>query len=50
MEAKRSTGSLGLISMHERVRLVGGEIAVKSQPGEGTCIEVRVPLTKGTTT
>jgi len=50
MEAKQSTGSLGLVSMHERVRLVGGEIAVKSQPGEGTCVEVRVPLTKVATT
>ena len=44
MEAERTTGSLGLVSMHERVRLVGGEIAVKSQPAEGTCVEVRVPF------
>ena len=49
MGAERTTGSLGLVSMHERVRLVFGEIVVKSQPGEGTCVEVRVPLTKGTT-
>ena len=50
MEAEQGNGSLGLVSMHERVRLVGGEITVKSQPGEGTCIEVNVPLTTKRTT
>ncbi len=36
--------SLGLISMHERVRLVRGHIAVESYKGEGTRITVHVPL------
>ena len=44
--AERTTGSLGLVSMHERVRLVQGEIAVNSQPGKGTRLEVRVPLAR----
>jgi PAS domain S-box-containing protein len=48
MGTGRATGSLGLVSMHERVRLVQGEIAVQSQPGEGTRVEVRVPLPKET--
>ena len=35
---------LGLASMEERVRLVGGEIVISSSPGHGTTIQVRVPL------
>lgn len=34
-------GSLGLTSMRERVRLVGGQISVESRKGEGTRITVR---------
>lgn len=46
-EAKLAAG-LGLISMRERVHLAGGDFKISSQPGEGTCIAARVPLT-GTT-
>jgi signal transduction histidine kinase len=35
---------LGLASMEERVRLVNGEILISSSPGQGTTIQVRVPL------
>ena len=35
---------LGLVSMQERVKLVQGSISVDSVPGEGTVIDVRVPL------
>ncbi|MCO6456692.1 MAG: GAF domain-containing sensor histidine kinase [Pirellulaceae bacterium] len=35
---------LGLSSMAERVKLVQGKLAVRSAPGEGTTIEVRLPL------
>jgi signal transduction histidine kinase len=35
---------LGLISMRERLRLVGGHLSVESQPSHGTRIRVRVPL------
>jgi PAS domain S-box-containing protein len=37
--------SLGLLGMQERVRLVGGEIDIESEPGQGTEIRVRLPLT-----
>jgi signal transduction histidine kinase len=43
VEAERAAGSLGLVGMQERVALVQGEIAVKSKPGAGTRVEVRVP-------
>jgi PAS domain S-box-containing protein len=35
---------LGLISMRERLQLVKGDFLVKSKPGQGTTIRVRVPL------
>ena len=38
---------LGLISMRERARLIQGEIIVKSQPGQGTTIEIKAPLKEG---
>jgi len=41
---KKSTG-LGLTSMQERLRLVGGELSINSQPRLGTTIHARVPFT-----
>jgi len=38
---------LGLISIKERLRLVGGKISIRSQPHKGTQIEVLIPLTLG---
>ncbi len=35
---------LGLISMRERMRMVHGEFAVRSEPGHGTTVTCRVPL------
>lgn len=40
-------GSLGLVSMRERVRLVRGQISVESRKGEGTWIKVQVPWVDG---
>ncbi len=37
---------LGLISMEERVRHVGGTFTVKTEPGRGTRIDVEIPLSK----
>lgn len=42
-------GGLGLISMRERMRLVGGELLIHSKPGGGTQIEARIPLVHETT-
>ncbi|MBV9779151.1 MAG: PAS domain S-box protein [Acidobacteriaceae bacterium] len=38
--------TLGLISMEERARLVGGTLELRSVPGEGTTLEVVVPVAK----
>jgi PAS domain S-box-containing protein len=35
---------LGLISMRERLRLVNGELSIRSAPGRGTIVLARVPL------
>ena len=35
-------GKLGLIGMHERVRLLDGSFSVKSQVGKGTTVAVAV--------
>jgi signal transduction histidine kinase len=35
---------LGLIGMRARARSAGGDVAVRSRPGQGALIEVRVPL------
>jgi signal transduction histidine kinase len=43
-ESARMNNGLGFISMGERVRLVGGEISIRSQPSRGTQIDVWVPL------
>jgi signal transduction histidine kinase len=35
--------SLGLLGMHERATLWGGDLAIQGRPGEGTTIRVRIP-------
>ena len=37
---------LGLDSMKERAYLIGGDFSLESQPGQGTVIEVLVPLSR----
>ncbi|MGC5699666.1 PAS domain S-box protein [Pseudomonas sp. NFXW11] len=36
--------SFGLVGMRERVLIMGGHLSLHSEPGEGTCLSVRVPL------
>ena len=43
-QAVEARASLGIVSMRERVRMVRGQISVQSHAGEGTRIEVRVPI------
>jgi two-component system, chemotaxis family, CheB/CheR fusion protein len=38
------TRGLGLISMEERARLVGGSFRISSALNEGTTVQVQVPL------
>jgi signal transduction histidine kinase len=38
---------VGLVSMRERVRHVGGELTLTAKPGQGTRVQVRVPLALG---
>ena len=38
---------IGLASMQERARLVGGQLTVQSQVGAGTTISLRIPLLEG---
>ena len=39
-----SDNALGLRGIRERVRLLGGSVAIDSQPGKGTCVSVELPI------
>ncbi|HEV3331533.1 MAG TPA: ATP-binding protein [Bryobacteraceae bacterium] len=39
---------MGMIGMRARARSAGGDVSVKSRPGEGVLVEVRAPLLAGT--
>ena len=39
---------IGLVGMRERVEGLGGKIELRSRPGEGTKVTVRVPVGGGT--
>jgi PAS domain S-box-containing protein len=43
--AKADTGGLGLTSMEERARMLGGSFDISSQPGKGTTITACIPWT-----
>ena len=45
-ESASPRNGLGIISMKERVLLVQGEFSIHSQPGQGTTVEIFVPLSK----
>ena len=38
--------SFGLIGIRERVLAWGGEVQLRSQPGEGTTLSISIPLEK----
>ena len=38
--------TLGLVGMQERAQLVGGTLEVRSVPGEGTSVQMEVPITE----
>ena len=37
-------GSVGLLSMQERLRILGGEVSVQSTPGTETVVRIQIPL------
>ena len=41
---KGKEGSFGLASIRERALMLGGECHLRARPGEGTTIEVRIPM------
>ena len=43
LQSAKGKGGLGLANMQERVRLVSGEISIRSEPGRGSKIVVEVP-------
>jgi signal transduction histidine kinase len=49
-EATMAKHGLGLISMRERISLIGGTITIKSKPHHGAVIQVRVPIQEATVT
>jgi len=44
VEGARLAAGLGLISMRERIHLIGGKFEIWSSPGQGTKITVRAPM------
>lgn len=42
--AARRVGAFGLMGMRERALMLGGEVDIRSAPGEGTSVRVRLPL------
>lgn len=43
-EAGRTTGGFGLIGISERAQLLGGDLVIQSAPGQGTTLNIRIPL------
>ncbi len=46
-EGRRGSPGLGLIGIEERVRELGGSLAIESQEGKGTLLQISVPLAAG---
>ena len=44
----KSSRRLGLLGMQERISLANGSMTVESEPGRGTSVIVRIPLSKET--
>ena len=42
--APRKQGSYGMVGLRERAYLLGGDIHIESAPGQGTLVEMRIPV------
>ncbi len=45
-DTKARSEGFGLLGMHERVALLGGELEVSSTPGKGTAVRARLPAAR----
>jgi signal transduction histidine kinase/ligand-binding sensor domain-containing protein len=45
-QATRQSRGLGLTSITERVRMLGGTLTIESAPGEGTALNIQIPLSR----
>jgi signal transduction histidine kinase len=43
-QAPRSSNQIGLWSMRKRVHDLGGNLSIRSAPGEGTALSAQVPI------
>ena len=43
-------GGYGLVGVHERVHLLGGQVEIETAPGEGFCLRVQVPILPASST
>jgi len=48
LQSPRKPNSYGLLGLRERASLLGGKASITSAPGEGTHVEVRLPVTPAT--
>jgi PAS domain S-box-containing protein len=47
LQAERTRGGLGLVSMRERARLAGGTLGIETALGEGTKVVLTIPIRNG---
>jgi signal transduction histidine kinase len=41
--AKNRQGGLGLLGIYERLQVLGGSCEIRSTPGKGTALNVKIP-------
>jgi signal transduction histidine kinase len=44
VSAAEKRGTLGLLGIRERVIMLGGDLKIRSSPGEGTQVSVTIPI------
>ena len=47
MDEEKIHSSFGLLGLQERVRLLGGQLTIRSRPDQGTLLEASFPVTPG---
>ncbi|QGH34041.1 histidine kinase [Gracilibacillus salitolerans] len=49
-QSEKKDKSFGIIGMHERVEILGGELKINSKKGTGTRVSIMIPVEQDTTT